>query len=126
MKIKLPTNRNFGLLFFVIFLIIAFYPILKDENIRYWSLIISLIFLVLGALNSSLLTPMNKAWIKFGFFLGKLVTPIVMGLIFFLIVTPTSLILKIMGKDVLRLKKNKSETYWLNKENYKSTMKDQF
>ena len=126
MKIKLPTNRNFGLLFFVIFLIIAFYPILKDENIRYWSLIISLIFLVLGVLNSSLLTPMNKVWIKFGFFLGKLVTPIVMGLIFFLIVTPTSLILKIMGKDVLRLKKNKSETYWLNKENYKSTMKDQF
>ena len=126
MKIKLPTNRNFGLVFFVIFLIIAFYPILKDENIRYWSLIISLIFLVLGVLNSSLLTPMNKVWIKFGFFLGKLVTPIVMGLIFFLIVTPTSLILKIMGKDVLRLKKNKSETYWLNKENYKSTMKDQF
>lgn len=126
MEIKLPTNRNFGLVFFIIFLFISLYPLLKNENIRYWSLTISLTFLILGIINSKLLTPLNKAWIKFGIFLGKIMTPIVMGLIFFLVVTPTSIILKIIGKDVLRLKKNKSETYWLTKEEAKSTMKDQF
>ena len=126
MEIKLPTNRNFGLVFFIIFLFISLYPLLKNENIRYWSLTISLTFLILGIINSKLLTPLNKAWIKFGIFLGKIMTPIVMGLIFFLVVTPTSIILKIIGKDVLKLKKNKSETYWLTKEEAKSTMKDQF
>ena len=126
MEIKLPTNRNFGLVFFIIFLFISLYPLLKNENIRYWSLTISLTFLILGIINSKLLTPLNKAWIKFGIFLGKIMTPIVMGLIFFLVVTPTSIILKIIGKDVLKHKKNKSETYWLTKEEAKSTMKDQF
>ena len=126
MEIKLPTNRNFGLVFFIIFLFISLYPLLKNENIRYWSLTISLTFLILGIINSKLLTPLNKAWIKFGIFLGKIMTPIVMGLIFFLVVTPTYIILKIIGKDVLKHKKNKSETYWLTKEEAKSTMKDQF
>ena len=83
MEIKLPTNRNFGLVFFIIFLFISLYPLLKNENIRYWSLTISLTFLILGIINSKLLTPLNKAWIKFGIFLGKIMTPIVMGLIFF-------------------------------------------
>jgi len=126
MKIKLPSNRNFGLVFFIIFLIISFYPLLNNENVKYWSLIVSIIFLILGTINSKLLTPLNKAWIKFGLFLGRIMTPVVMALIFFMVVTPTSFILKIVGKDVLRLKKTKSKSYWLDKEEVKSSMKDQF
>jgi len=126
MKIKLPSNRNFGLVFFIIFLIISFYPLLNNENVKYWSLIVSIIFLILGTINSKLLTPLNKAWTKFGLFLGRIMTPVVMALIFFMVVTPTSFILKIVGKDVLRLKKTKSKSYWLDKEEVKSSMKDQF
>ena len=126
MKIKLSSNRNFGLVFFIIFLIISFYPLLNNENVKYWSLIVSIIFLILGTINSKLLTPLNKAWTKFGLFLGRIMTPVVMALIFFMVVTPTSFILKIVGKDVLRLKKTKSKSYWLDKEEVKSSMKDQF
>ena len=126
MEIKLPSNRNFGLVFFIIFLIISLYPLLNEESLRYWSLIVSIIFLILGIINSELLTPLNKAWIKFGLFLGRIMTPVVMALIFFMVVTPTSFILKIVGKDVLRLKKTKSKSYWLDKEEVKSSMKDQF
>ena len=81
--IKIGSNRSFGLVFFVVFLLISIYPFLKDENIRIWSLIISFIFLVLGLLNSNLLSPLNKLWFKFGLFLGKIISPIIMGIIFF-------------------------------------------
>ena len=124
-KIKISSNRSFGLLFFAIFLIISFWPLLDDKDIRIWSLIISLIFLILGILNSNILKPFNKIWFKFGMFLGKIVSPIVIGLVYFLVVTPTGFIMRFLGKDLLKLKKNKNNTYWLAK-NYKSSMKDQF
>ena len=124
-KIKISSNRSFGLLFFAIFLIISFWPLLDDKDIRIWSLIVSLIFLILGILNSNLLKPFNKIWFKFGIFLGKIVSPIIMGLVYFLVVTPTGFIMRFLGKDLLKLKKNKNNTYWLAK-NYKSSMKDQF
>ena len=76
--------------------------------------------------HSNLLTPLNKLWFKFGLFLGKFVSPIVMGLIFFIVVTPTGLILKIFRKDVLRLKKNNEKSYWIEKNEPKSKMKNQF
>ena len=124
-KIKMSSNRSFGLVFFAIFLIISIWPLLDDKDIRIWSLIVSLIFLILGILNSNLLKPFNKIWFKFGIFLGKIVSPIIMGLVYFLVVTPTGFIMRFLGKDLLKLKKNKNNTYWLTK-NYKSSMKDQF
>ncbi len=126
MKIKIASNRNFGIVFFVVFLLISLWPILKNGDIRIWSLIISFIFLILGLLNSKLLNPLNILWFKFGILLGNIISPIVMGLIFFFVVTPISFILKIFGKDVLSLKKNDSNTYWKEKTNYKTSMKKQF
>ena len=125
-KIKLPTNRNFGIVFFVVFLIIAIWPILNENDIRLWSLIISLVFLMLGIANSKLLTPLNKIWFKFGIFLGNFIAPIVMGFVYFFVVTPTGLIMKILGKDLLNLKKNNKETYWIKKDNTNNNLKNQF
>ena len=85
-KIKISSNRSFGIVFFIVFLLISIYPLINQSEIRLWSLIISLIFLVLGIANSRFLTPLNKLWFRFGLFLGKIVSPIIMGLIFFLIV----------------------------------------
>ena len=124
-KIKISSNRSFGLVFFVVFLIISIWPLLDNQNIRIWSLVVSLIFLILGTLNSNLLKPFNKIWFKFGMILGNIVSPIVMSLVFFLVVTPTGFLMRLFGKDLLKLKKNKNNTYWIEK-NYKSNMKDQF
>ena len=125
-KIKLSSNRSFGIVFFIVFLIIATYPLLNDNSIRLWSLIVGIIFLILGIINSKVLTPFNILWIKFGFLLGKIVSPIVMGFVFFGVVTPISIIMKLLRKDLLNLKRNKKETYWLKKEKIKSNMKNQF
>ena len=125
-KIKLGSNRSFGIVFFIVFLIIAIYPLTHGGDIRIWSAIISFIFLVLGFLNSSILTPLNKVWFKFGILLGKIISPLIMGIIFFLVVTPIGLIMRILGKDVLNLKYNKNQTYWIEKNGPKSKMKNQF
>ena len=127
MKIKnTVSNKNFGLTFFIVFLIISFWPLMHNEQIRIWSLVIALIFLILGMSNSKILTPLNAIWFKFGLFLGKIVSPIVMGIIFFLIVTPISIIMKILGKDLLNLKYNNQKSYWIEKRGPKSKMKNQF
>ena len=123
---KLPSNRSFGLLFFFVFIIIGLWPIIDSESIRIWSVIISLIFFILGIFNAKILTPLNKVWMSFGKLLGNFVSPIVMGIIFFGVVTPTGLILKLFSKDILNLKKNKNDTYWLKKDNSNNNMKNQF
>jgi len=125
-KIKLPTNKNFGMLFFLVFLIISLFPLLNNENIRIWSIIIAIVFLALGLLNSILLTPLNKIWFRFGIILGNFVSPIVMGIVFFAIVTPTSLIMRVLGKNLLNLKKGSKKTYWIERSKIKSKMKNQF
>jgi len=125
-NIKLPSNRNFGIVFFIVFLIIALWPVLKQNEIRIWSLIISFIFFVLGLINSNLLTPLNKLWFKFGILLGNIIAPIIMGIVFFLVVTPTGLIMRFFRKDILKLKKNSSDSYWINKDNTNSSMRNQF
>ena len=125
-KIKTSSNKSFGIVFFIVFLIIALYPLIKDGDIRLWSLIVSLIFLILGLINSTILTPLNRLWFKFGIFLGKIVSPIILGTIFFLIVTPTGLLLRLFGKDVINLKYNNNNSYWIEKTGPKSNMKDQF
>ena len=124
--IKISSNRSFGIVFFVVFLLIALYHFTYGGEIRIWSLIISIIFLILGLLNSKILAPLNKIWFKFGIILGNIVSPIIMGLIFFIIVTPTALILKIFRKDILNLRKNNSITYWIKRSGPKSKMKNQF
>ena len=125
-KIKIGSNRNFGIVFFIVFLIIAFWPLLNNNEINYWSLAISITFLILGLANSKILTPLNKIWFKFGILLGNVIAPIVMGIIFFLIVTPTSIIMKILGKDLLNLKKNNNNSYWIEKSDQNSKMKNQY
>ena len=125
-NIKRSSNKSFGIVFFIVFLIISLYPLVNQENIRIWSLIIAFIFLILAFLKSKILTPMNKIWTKFGLFLGNFISPIVMGIIFFFVVTPIGLLMRLFGKDVLNLKNNKSSTYWIKKTDQKSTMKKQF
>ena len=125
-KIKLPTNRNFGLVFFVVFLIISLWPLLSHNEIRQSSLILSVIFLILGLFNSRILLPLNKLWMKFGLFLGSIVSPIIMGVIFFGVVTPIGLVMKLLKKDLLHLKMNNEKSYWIEKDKIISSMKDQF
>ena len=125
-SIKLPSNRNFGIVFFLVFLIIGFWPLINTEEVRIWAIIISLIFLLLGLINSKLLNPLNQVWFKFGVLLSKIISPIVMGAIFFLVVTPIGLLMKIFKKDLLNLKLNKDKSYWIKKTDSNSNMKNQF
>jgi len=125
-KIKMSTNKSFGLVFFVFFSIISLFPLLKNENIRTWALIVSIIFLILGLLNSKILSPLNKIWFKFGILLGNFVSPIVMSIVFFAVVTSTSLMMRIFRKNLLGLKKNNKKSYWIKKSDIKSKMKNQF
>ncbi len=125
-KIVISTNRSFGIVFFIFFFIIATYPLINDGDIRIWSIFIAVTFLILGLLNSRILTPFNKIWFKFGVLLGNLISPIILGIIFFLIITPTSLIMKILGKNLLNLKKNNKSSYWVDRPKIKSKMKNQF
>ncbi len=108
-KIKLGSNRSFGIIFFIVFLIIATYPLLNDNSIRLWSLVIGIIFLILGIINSKVLTPLNILWMKFGLLLGKIVSPVVMGFVFFGVITPISIMMKLLRKDLLNLKRNKKK-----------------
>ena len=124
--IKVSSNRSFGIVFFVVFLLIALYPLTYNGEIRIWSSIISLIFLFLGLLNSKILAPLNKLWFKFGLLLGKIISPFIMGIIFFLVVTPIGFLMRLLGKDLLNLKYNKNRSYWIEKNGPKSKMKNQF
>ena len=124
--IKISSNRSFGIVFFIVFLIIALYPLTYNGEIRVWSAITSLIFLMLGLLNSKILTPLNKLWFKFGIFLGKIISPIIMGIIFFLVVTTIGLLMRLLGKDLINLKYNNNKSYWIEKKGPKSKMKNQF
>jgi len=125
-NIKIGSNKSFGLVFFIFFLIVSLYPLVNGEDIRKWSLVFSIIFLVLGLTNSKILNPLNKLWFKFGIFLGKIMSPVIMGIIFFLVVTPIGLLMRLFGKDILNLKFNNKATYWIEKNGPKSKMRNQF
>ena len=126
-EIKISSNKSFGFVFFVIFIVIALWPLLNEGNIRILSLILSLVFLILGLLNSKILTPLNKLWIRFGILLGTIVSPLVMGIIYFGVVTPIGIIMRLFHKDILNLKIDKNKnTYWILKDKIKSKMKNQF
>ena len=128
-QVKISSNRSFGLVFFVVFLIIALWPLKNGYDYRLWSIVLSIVFLILGILNSKLLTPLNKIWFKFGMYLGTIVSPIVMGVIYFAVVTPIGLIMRFLGKNLLNLKKDKDKnlsSYWIKRQKQKSSMKNQF
>ena len=125
-NIKIGSNRSFGIVFFVVFLLISIYPLIHNEHVRLWSLILSLIFLILGLKNSRILTPFNHLWFKLGIFLGKIISPLIMAMIFFLVVTPIGIIMRILRKDLLNLKFKKSDSYWIKKDGPKSSMRNQF
>ena len=125
--VKISSNKSFGIVFFVVFLIIAIYPLTHSEDIRLWSVIISIIFLVLGLLNSKLLSPLNNLWIKFGEILGKVIAPIVMAIVYFLILTPISLLVRLFGKDLIEMKFNNNiKSYWIKRKKHLGTMDKQF
>ena len=117
---KKSNNRSFGILFCIVFLLIAIWPLISSNPIRYWAIVLSIIFLILGVVNSKLLSPLKDYWIKLGEILGKVIAPLVMSLVFFIILTPIGLILRIFGKDLLKLKKNKKSSYWLSRGDLKS------
>ena len=123
---KKENNKEFGILFFIVFLIIGLWPLLNNSSIRIWALIIALLFLFLGILNLQILTPLKKGWIKFGELLGKIISPIIMGFIFFLIITPIGLFMRLIGKDLLNLKYNNDQSYWTKRSKDINTMKKQF
>ena len=126
-KIKISSNRSFGIVFFFVFLIISLWPLINENPLRVWSIFVAIIFLILGLVNSKLLTPLNIFWFKFGRILGTIVTPIVMGIVFFIVITPTGFIMRLFGKDLLNKKyNNKNKSYWIDREKSKGTMKQQF
>mgnify|MGYP001235623017 CR=1 FL=1 len=120
-------NRSFGLLFFIVFLTFALWPLTKKGEINLYLITIALIFLILGLLNSKILTPLNKSWIKFGELLGRIITPIVMGIVYFIILTPISLLVRLFGKDLIGMKFNTNlKTYWIKRKKHLGTMNKQF
>ena len=121
------SNRSFGLLFFIVFLTIGLWPLKNGDNLNLYFSITSLIFLILGLVNSKLLSPLNKAWIKFGEILGLIIAPIVMAFIYFIFLTPVSLVVRVFGKDLLRVKFNKKiDSYWIKRKKNLSPMNKQF
>lgn len=122
----MSSNRSFGIVFFIVFLLISFYPMLKNENISTWALIISLVFLILGLTKSRVLSPFNRLWFEFGLLLGKILSPLIMGTIFFVVVTPIGLLMRLFNKDLLNLKLNKKKSFWIKKDEQESKMKNQF
>lgn len=125
-EIEISSNKSFGIVFAVVFFLIALWPIINSNDIRIWSLIVSIIFLILGLMNSSILTPINKIWFRLGILLGNFIAPIVMGIIFFFVVTPIGLIMRLLGRDLIKLKKNNENSYWTEKKDTKSSMRKQF
>ena len=120
------SNKSFGILFFIVFILYGIWPILNSDDLRIWSLAIGVIFLILGLLNSKLLGPLNLAWVKFGEILGRIIAPIVMGFIYFIMITPIGLFMRLIGKDLLRTKFLKDNSYWIKREKNIGPMKRQF
>ena len=123
---NISSNRNFGLVFFIVFLLIVIWPLKDNESIRIWAIVISFIFFILGILNSRLLTPLNLIWVKFGEYIGKILAPVVMGIIYFFVLTPIGILMRLIGKDLLKMKFSKENSYWIKREKNINSMKKQF
>ena len=126
MKSK-ENNKGFGLLFFIVFLLIGLWPLIKGDSPRILFFPIALVFLILGLMNAKILSPLNRLWIKFGELLGKIIAPVVMAFIYFIILTPLSFLIRITGKDLLKVKySNKVNTYWIKRIKDLGPMRKQF
>ena len=126
METKRNSTRSFGILFFIVFFVIGVWPVFNSENLRLWSIILSFLFLISGLVNANFLNPLNRAWIKFGEILGKIIAPVVMFLIFFVLITPLSFVIRIFGKDLLKTRLSNETSYWIKREKDAGTMKRQF
>ena len=121
------SNKSFGLLFFIVFLIIGLWPLKNGDSLNIYFIAISITFLILGLINSKLLSPLNKIWIKLGEVLGIIISPIVMFLVYFIVLTPISLIIRLFGKDLLGLKFfKKNDSYWIIRKSNLGSMNNQF
>jgi hypothetical protein len=126
MAIKKSSNKSFAILFSIVFLVIGLWPLINSEGLRVWSIVLSAIILILGLFQPKFLTPFNHGWIKFGEILGSIIAPIVMALVFFTVLTPLSIIIRIAGKDLLKMKFSKENSYWIKKEKNVGSMEKQF
>ena len=126
METKKNSTKSFGILFFIVFFVIGVWPVFNSENLRLWSIILSFLFLISGLVNANFLNPLNRAWIKFGEILGKIIAPVVMFLIFFVLITPLSFVIRIFGKDLLKTRLSNKTSYWIKREKDAGTMKRQF
>ena len=124
-NIKRKDNITFGILFFILFLIIGLYPLKSGGTTRIWSLVLSLAFLIITIIRPNLLTFINRLWIQFGILLGKIISPLVMSLVFFFVVTPIGILIRMLKKDVMGLKRG-APSYWINREDKAQSMKKQF
>ena len=120
------SNKSFGILFFIVFTLYGVWPMLSSGDLRIWSLAIGVTFLILGLLNSKLLGPLNLAWVKFGEILGRIIAPIVMAFVYFCVITPIAIIIRLLGKDLLKVKFNTRSSYWISRNKNIGSMKKQF
>ena len=123
---KKSSSKSFGYLFFGLFLILSLWPVLNDNSINFLFLSISAVFFILTILKAKILDFLNNYWIKLGELLGRVVAPIIMFAVFFVIVTPLSLLTKLLKKDLLNMRFNDSKTYWANKVKKIVSMDKQF
>ena len=126
--VSLGSDRSFGLVFAAVFSAIAVWPVLAGNELYWWALAIAVGFLALALMFPRVLAPLNRAWFRFGLLLGRIISPVVMAIIFFAAVVPTALVVKLVRKDLLRLKRNpQAETYWIERdESVSGSMRDQF
>ena len=126
-NIKISSNRSFGIVFFLFFLILFLWPLTKGQEVKIWLLIVSVIFLGLGLINSKLLTPLNKIWFKFGILLSKFTSPVILALIYYLTITPFAIVIRLFGKDLIKQKIVLSKkSYWIKRKDQVGSMKNQY
>ena len=111
------SDRGFGLVFTLVFAVIAAWPLIQGSPVRWWSAAAAALFAVISVLRPSLLSAPNKAWTRLGQLMGAVVSPIALGVVFFLVITPTSLLMRMAGKDPLRLKRDPTApSYWIKRQ----------
>tara|TARA_B100001765_G_C19247242_1_gene225162 strand:- start:78 stop:482 length:405 start_codon:yes stop_codon:yes gene_type:complete len=121
------SEKSFGVVFSIVFLIVALYPLINSESLRIWALVVSIIFFLLAFLAPKILVLPNKLWFKFGLLIGSIVAPIVMAFVYFVTVLPTGLIMRLLGKDLLKQKLDKNaKSYWVKRSEPMGSMKNQF
>ena len=125
--IEQSSPKSFGIVFSIVFLIVALYPLINSDGFRIWALVVSIIFFLLAFLAPKILVLPNKLWFKFGLLIGSIVAPIIMAFVYFVTVLPTGLIMRLLGKDLLKQKLDKNaKSYWIERSEPIGSMKNQF